>query len=102
MSHILQVVDDGPCCEREFDLVGDRLIVGRHLNADIVLHSLTVGRRPAVLTRGENGYVVEDADSRPGTFVNGVQIKEPVFLNDGDIFHMGTVKLMYRCKVKET
>ena len=101
MPHVLRVVDGG-ACEGQFDLAGDRLIVGRHLSADIVLDSLTVGRRHAVLTRGEDGYAVEDLISRPGIFVNGVQINEPVLLNDGDMIRIGTVQLLYRCGTGES
>ena len=108
MSHVLQVVDGCPDYERQFDLVEDRLLIGRHsgectrrhLTADIVLQNLTVGRNHAVLTRSEDGYVVEDLDSRPGTLVNGIQIKQPVRLDNGDIVHIGSVKLKYRCETK--
>jgi pSer/pThr/pTyr-binding forkhead associated (FHA) protein len=40
---------------------------------------------------------VEDQQSRSGTFVNDVQIKGPVLLNDGDTIQVAAVKLVYRC-----
>ena len=102
MPQVLRVVDAGQNGEGPFDLVSDRLTVGRDLTADIVLDSLTVGRRHAVLIRGEDGYVIEDLMSRPGTFVNGARIKEPVLLNNGDIIRMGSVTLSYHCTAAET
>ena len=58
---------------------------------------MAMSRRHASLTRlGDGEYTIEDAGSQSGTYVNGLQIKEPVRLSDGDTLHIGTVKLMYR------
>ena len=102
MSFILQVVDGGPDCEGQFDLVEDRLMVGRHVTANVVLINRTVNKNHAVLTRTESGYFFEDWRSRSGTFANDVRVSAPVLLKDGDIIHMGTVKLVYLRKAAET
>jgi DNA-binding NtrC family response regulator len=48
------------------------------------------------LIRQGSGFVVEDADSRNGTRVNGARVLAPVLLADGDLIEAGHVVLRYR------
>jgi hypothetical protein len=43
-----------------------------------------VSRQHARLTLKEEGILVEDLDSKNGTYLNGAPVREPVLLNDGD------------------
>ena len=101
MIHRLRVIEGAPESESQFDLVDDRLMVGRHVTADIPLYNATVNKNHAVLTRTEAGYAIEDWESRSGTFVNGARIGERILLKDGDRIEMGTVKLIYERKFEE-
>lgn len=89
MRHILLVHYRGGGL-RLFDLVTDRLVIG-YTDVEINLESHKISRRHAILTRATEGYVLEDTNSRNGTFVNGRRIHEPCLLNDGDTIRFAEV-----------
>jgi len=53
-----------------FTLDGDRTILGRHPDCDVVLEVGAVSRQHAQILKVGNEYLVEDLQSRNGTFVN--------------------------------
>ena len=57
--------------------------------------------RHAVLRRSGERWILEDAGSRNGTFVNGQQIQRAV-LKDGDLLELGHTLLSYREAVPRT
>ncbi len=80
---------NGPLTGRHFTLHQDTTTIGRTTGNDIIIPDLTVSRHHAVL-RFENGHwVVEDKGSANGTFVNGVRIRWPQPLNEGDQIRFG-------------
>ena len=97
IKYFLEVVDGGPDCHGIFELVGTRITLGRHVTADIPLYDRTVNKLHAALHRQDNGYALEDTNSRAGTLVNGVRIEQPVPLKDEDLIKLGNVILIYRC-----
>lgn len=58
--------------------------LGRGRGCDITLTDVTVSRDHAVLLRREEGWFVNDTDSKSGTYVNGEQVdgRFPVYVND--------------------
>jgi|SRR5579859_7588037 len=80
---------NGPLSGRHFTLHQDTTSIGRTTGNDIIIPDLTVSRQHAVL-RFENGHwVVEDKNSANGTFVNGVRIRWPQPLAEGDQIRFG-------------
>ncbi len=80
---------NGPLAGRHFTLHQDVTSIGRTTGNDIIIPDLTVSRQHALL-RFENGHwVVEDKNSANGTFVNGVRIRWPQPLADGDQVRFG-------------
>ena len=67
---VLQVLT-GMTPGQVFALSGERMILGRHPECDIVLDVGAVSRQHAVVVRMNNEFYVEDLKSRNGTFVNG-------------------------------
>jgi serine phosphatase RsbU (regulator of sigma subunit)/pSer/pThr/pTyr-binding forkhead associated (FHA) protein len=65
-------------------LEGDRSILGRHPDCDIVLDVGAVSRHHAQVVRVEDDFFVEDLGSRNGTFVNGELIEGRYRLQDND------------------
>src|SRR4051812_33457222 len=63
---------------------------------DVVLDDPRVSRRHARITLSDGGIVVEDLDSRNGTFVNREQIHAPVAATPGDDLLLGTTVLQLR------
>jgi hypothetical protein len=64
------VVRRGPNAGSRFVLDHEVTAVGRHPESDIFLDDITVSRRHATIKRGEGGYVVSDAGSLNGTYVD--------------------------------
>ena len=63
---------------------GNRAVLGRHPECDIVLDAAAVSRQHAqILQEGEDFYI-EDLHSRNGTFVNGRLVQGKRQLADGD------------------
>ena len=58
--------------------------IGRDPGADLVLDDELVSRRHVRISPSERGVVVEDLDSRNGTFVNGARVYGPTAVNAGD------------------
>jgi ABC-type multidrug transport system ATPase subunit/pSer/pThr/pTyr-binding forkhead associated (FHA) protein len=68
--------------------------IGRSEDSDIVLDSLIVSRKHAVVEKKKNGtFLIRDLDSSNGTFVNGKRISTPTPLSENDIILIGRFKL---------
>jgi len=78
-------------------LSGDRLVIGRSPLSDVVLTAdAQVSRTHAVLERIADRWVVRDVGSRNGTYVNGRQVREPVWLRAGDELRIGKSLLVLK------
>jgi len=64
--------------------IKSEMILGRGTDCDIVIPLRQVSRQHAKVSPGPDGAIIEDLDSKNGTFVNGRLIKGPVTLRDGD------------------
>jgi serine phosphatase RsbU (regulator of sigma subunit) len=80
---ILQILDPAGSGE-QVTLNGDRAVLGRHPDCDVVLDAASVSRQHAQIIRENDRYYVEDLHSRNGTFVNGRLISGRQVLEDGD------------------
>ncbi|RUL86135.1 SpoIIE family protein phosphatase [Tautonia sociabilis] len=72
--------------ERLVELRGDRFLIGRSTECDLVLDEPTVSGRHARLTRGgDDSFFLEDLESRNNTYLDGLPIKGkgPLRLADG-------------------
>jgi phosphoserine phosphatase RsbU/P len=81
-----------------FPIEGERAVLGRDPDCDIVLELGAVSRHHARVVREDATFYVEDLKSRNGTFLNGRRIYERQLLREGDelgicdirfIFHAG-------------
>jgi len=66
------------------ELVGDRIVLGRHPNCEVVLDNAAISRQHARMIREEASFVIEDLGSRNGTFVNAHSVSglQPVANRD--------------------
>jgi hypothetical protein len=69
--------------------------LGRHPDSEISLDDITVSRRHAEIERTGNGYVVRDAGSLNGTYVNAQRIDREVPLDQGDELQIGKFRLVF-------
>jgi hypothetical protein len=79
----LLIAQSGPLEGQRWKIKTD-LILGRNSSCDIVIPMRQVSRQHARVFSKQDKVQVEDLDSKNGTFVNGVLIKEPAPLEDGD------------------
>ncbi len=89
---ILKIEETGR--EREIEITGDRLTIGRLPENDIALMDSTVSRNHAEIVLGAEGYVLKDLDSRNGIRVNGKMIKN-IKLQDRDVIKIGTSTMRF-------
>ena len=69
--------------------------LGRHPDSEISLDDITVSRRHAEVERTDNGYVVRDAGSLNGTYLNAERIDDEVLLHQGDELQVGKFRLVF-------
>ena len=84
----------GPFPGTIYTLEGEVLIFGRDPVASIRVDDPSLSRRHARVFRNEQGYFVEDLDSRNGTFVDGKKVEGLRQLQNGDRIQMGRQYLL--------
>jgi pSer/pThr/pTyr-binding forkhead associated (FHA) protein len=87
------IVRSGPQAGDRFALGDGTIRLGRHPDSEIMLDDITVSRRHASITRTADGYVVTDAGSLNGTYVNQERIDETL-LHHGDELQVGKFRLV--------
>ncbi len=75
--------------QREIEISRTPFTLGRQGDNDLVLLDTRISRRHARIINEGEGYVLEDAGSRHGTFVNGERITAPHRLKSGDQIGLG-------------
>ena len=79
--------------------LGDRVIIGRGVDADLCLEDHVSSRKHIEITRGETGFAWRDLKSRNGTFINGTY-ETAGQLNDGDVIRIGMTDLIFELEVE--
>jgi pSer/pThr/pTyr-binding forkhead associated (FHA) protein len=77
-----------------FNVVGERMTIGRSPEAEVFLDDVTVSRNHALLVRRRDGLYIDDLGSLNGTYVNRRRI-ESHKLQPGDELQVGKYKLTY-------
>ncbi|AOZ72639.1 FHA domain-containing protein [Boudabousia tangfeifanii] len=91
----LLIVRRGPNAGARFLLDTASTSVGRHTSSDIFLDDVTVSRRHAEFVQtSEGGYLVRDAGSLNGTYVNRERV-EQIDLREGDEVQIGKFRMSY-------
>lgn len=88
------IAQTGPLQGQRWLLNEADFIIGRDDDVDMVIAERQVSRNHAIIRYDEDHYVLQDLGSKNGTYVNGVQIKEPVRLQDGD-----SIQVALACEV---
>jgi hypothetical protein len=78
------VAHTGPLNGQRWPLKNN-ILVGREDDCDIVVPSRQVSRHHASFSQDKQGIVLEDLDSKNGTYCNGKLIEGQIILQDGDI-----------------
>jgi DNA-binding response OmpR family regulator len=92
MAMLLMV--EGPSPGKRTFVDQPELIIGRDEQCDVVIPERQVSRQHARIRQERGKYVLEDLDSKNGTFVNGQEIEGPHSLQDGD-----ELQIAFCCKL---
>lgn len=90
----LLMVKRGPNAGSTFLIERDLTTAGRNPDSDVFLDDITVSRKHAEVVRQEGGFMVRDAGSLNGTYVNGERVEE-TRLTTGDEVQIGKFKLTF-------
>jgi serine phosphatase RsbU (regulator of sigma subunit) len=93
------LAENGPLASHQYPLHGQRVIMGRHPNCDLVIDQGAVSRQHAQLTRVADDYYLEDLNSRNGTYVNGTFLEGRHRLLDGDRIRVCDLSFVFRSGV---
>ncbi len=95
MSRPRLVVITGPLAGEIFDLeTAEPFTIGRHPSNRLQIRDSPVSRQQCEIRRKDGRFLLEDLDSRHGTFVNGVQVHKRL-LEDGDYLRVGESLLRF-------
>src|SRR5579872_7180109 len=78
------MVVKGSCPGQLVELLGERMVMGRHPSCQIVLDNAAVSRNHAQILESHGTYFLEDLRSRNGTLLNGRRIQGRTEVRDGD------------------
>ena len=88
------VVKRGPNAGSRFLLDKEVTTAGRHPESDIFLNDITVSRRHVEIHREAGTYLLKDAGSLNGTYLNRDRV-EVAELQNGDELQIGKYKLLF-------
>ena len=90
------IAQSGPLQGERWLLQGDRLLIGRGEECDVVVPDRQISRQHARIFRTPQGVLVEDLGSKNGTHLNGVRIEGPTEIQDGDVVQVAfSLELVY-------
>ena len=70
------------------------LTIGSRPDSDLRLEDPTVSRKHAEISRTAEGFLLQDAGSTNGTFLNGVRV-DRAYLRDGAVVTVGETSMVY-------
>lgn len=78
-----------------FPLVTGTTLVGRGVEAQVIIADPHISSKHLQIENTVNGFVVRDLGSANGTFINGEKIVKPELLKEGDAITLGVSKLVF-------
>ena len=94
MPHLRLASGNGPV--EWFALSGERVVVGRSRDCDLILPDVLLSRRHAELVRTTEGWLLRDLGSLNGTRLNGARVEADALLRNGDVVVIADWSLAYR------
>lgn len=83
------IVTKGPRMGEKIPLSKLPFMVGREESVDVPINLENISRKHMRISKGDKGYILEDLNSRNGTFVNGKRVEKAYQLKDGDTIALG-------------
>jgi sigma-B regulation protein RsbU (phosphoserine phosphatase) len=93
MDFVVVKMADGKSFRREMDL--PRIVIGRSSRSDLVVPDLSLSRIHAEIYREGDKFLVKDAGSKNGTYLNDRPVSTPTALRKGDKIGVGTAAVWF-------
>jgi DNA-binding winged helix-turn-helix (wHTH) protein len=77
-------------------LFSGRNVIGRDAGARVRIDDRTISRHHAAIVIQPGTTMLEDLNSKNGTYCDGIRVSTPVRLSDGSVVEVGSVKTIYR------
>jgi hypothetical protein len=81
--------------DKVYPLLDTAYTLGRASSNTIAIADGSVSSQHARIVRTPEGFVLEDLQSRNGTFVNGEQVTDKRLLTDGDLIRLGKIIMTF-------
>jgi hypothetical protein len=88
--------NDQDLARRELEI---GVVVGRAPDSDIVIRDILLSRRHCRFIPSDDGWKIQDLQSKNGTFINGERLRVPRLLNDNDVIRLGRSKIIFHAGV---
>ena len=79
-------------------LIKDVVVFGRSAQCDIPVEDNNCSRQHCQIRKWAGKYVVEDLQSKNGTFVNGSKVNKEQTLADGDLITIGDTTILFKAE----
>jgi DNA-binding winged helix-turn-helix (wHTH) protein len=90
------IAHEGQLAGNRWPVDVDEFLIGRGSDCQLILPERQVSRYHVKIVHEQSRYVLYDLDSKNGTHLNGMQVKESAMLQDGDEIQIALcVKLMF-------
>ena len=87
--------DEADNVVRNIALGGNEMVIGRHPDCQIIVDEGAISRRHARIYTDQGQHLIEDLQSRNGTFVNNRLIHQPIRLFDGDLIGICDARFIF-------
>jgi len=96
MSAILIATQRHTHLQPEYNLKDGKTRVGRHPENEIAIMLESISRFHAEIIKQGNFYLLQDCQSRNGTYLNGDRLTAPCPIRQGDRIQFGNVEFIFR------
>ena len=77
------------------------VVIGRAPDCDVTVHDILLSRRHCSLQPTDNGWTIQDLQSKNGTVFNGERLHGPKLLGDNDVVRFGRSKIIFHAGILE-
>ena len=84
----------GPLKDQQINVVGERFIMGRERDCELVLDIPLASRHHACLYKADDGWRIQDMGSVNGTLHNGAKVQDAIIVS-GDKISIGNVVIVF-------
>jgi hypothetical protein len=92
MPYIVVKSNGQEVARRELDC---GLVLGRAPDCDVAVRDILLSRRHLRLQPSDDGWMVQDLQSKNGTVLNGERLRSPRVLRDNDVVRFGRSKIIF-------